>query len=224
MQSWSIPIGRDSPLISEGIDEARIHVIPLAYERNGKTGQADGDVPSEFSRRRPLRILFLGQVNLRKGIKELIAAIRFMHGEHVEWTIVGDGDCQLLAELRSLPQVSVSGPVSREEVSRFYAKADAFILPTHSDGYAITQLEAASHGLPIIASLMCGRVVVDGENGLLLAGVSGHEIAKSVRVLLAQPALLKQMRRSQQNIARVTVAQLGSQFVRLSNSIRNRQV
>jgi glycosyltransferase involved in cell wall biosynthesis len=49
-----------------------------------------------------------------------------------------------------------------------YDRADVFILPTLSDGYAITQLEALARGLPVIASRHCGSAVVHGKNGWIL--------------------------------------------------------
>ena len=42
------------------------------------------------------------------------------------------------------------------------AEADVFVLPTLSDGFALTQLEAMAHDLPVIATLACGEVVEPG--------------------------------------------------------------
>ena len=90
--------------------------------------------------------MFLGQIILRKVIIELIEAIRFLSEMPVIWTFVGSGDKKLLDILSSLPSARVIGNVTRSEVDRYYREADVFILPTHSDGYAITQLEAAAFG------------------------------------------------------------------------------
>ena len=57
-------------------------------------------------------------------------------------------------------------------MSKFYKEADVFILPTLSDGFGLTQLEAQSWKLPVIASRHCGEVVRDGENGVVLEEVS----------------------------------------------------
>ncbi len=45
--------------------------------------------PRAFSAERPLRVLFLGQVNLRKGVAQLLEAVRLLSGEHVEFWFVG---------------------------------------------------------------------------------------------------------------------------------------
>jgi len=51
-------------------------------------------------------------------------------------------------------------------VSDWYRSADVFVLPTLSDGFAITQIEAMSHGLPVIATPNCASVVENGVDGL----------------------------------------------------------
>ena len=68
-----------------------------------------------------------------------------------------------------------------------YAEADAFILPTLSDGYALTQLEALSKGLPVIASKRCGNAVTDGVNGWLLDGLEPPDIAAAIRRAMDKP-------------------------------------
>jgi len=202
-------------LLEEGVDASRIHVIPLAYEKSHVSSDIQHSCSAEFSGERPLRVLFLGQVNLRKGVKELAEAVRLLRDEPVEWTIVGGGDSILLDELRSLRGTIVTGPVSRHEVIEFYRGADVFLLPTHSDGFALTQLEAAAYGLPIIASQRCGDVVAHEENGLRLTDVSGRSIAASVRQLFDDPLLLVHMRRAQQHRPQLSLHDLGQQFVQL---------
>ncbi len=65
----------------------------------------------------------------------------------------------------------------RIEVDKYYKDADVFIFPTFSDGFGLTQLEAQSWKLPVIASRHCGEVVRDGVNGVILEEVSGQAIA-----------------------------------------------
>jgi len=53
----------------------------------------------------------------------------------------------------------------RSAVAGVYAEADVFVSPTLSDGFALTQLEAMAHDLPVIAALACGEVVEPGVSG-----------------------------------------------------------
>ena len=53
------------------VKEAKIQVIPLAYQVPKKSFTFKRKYPESFTQERPCRILFLGQVNLRKGILHL---------------------------------------------------------------------------------------------------------------------------------------------------------
>ena len=182
-----------SALLRIGIDPSKIAIAELAYE-SPKVRQIPSKVyPSEFTKERPLRILYLGQIVLRKGVLEITEAIRSLHSLPIEWSFVGGGDESLINRIRSLPATRFVGSVSRLDVDRYYQEADVFILPTHSDGYAITQLEAAYNGLPIIASQCCGKVVENGLNGWVLPEVSAPAIATAVRQCLEHPGMLKTM-------------------------------
>ena len=89
----------------------------------------------------------------------------------------------------------------RVDVHGFYRQSHIFILPTHSDGFGLTQLEAQSWGLPVIASLNCGEVVRHGENGLLLPKVSGTVIAEAIEAILKDPSRIPTMSGKSKEIA-----------------------
>jgi glycosyltransferase involved in cell wall biosynthesis len=116
----------------------------------------------------PLRVLFLGQVNLRKGVQYLIEAAGLVDPKKVVFDIVGS--IQVADDkLAAVPtNVRFHGPVSRADAISHYRNADVFVLPTISDGFAITQLEAMSHGLPVITTPNCGEVITGGSDGFLV--------------------------------------------------------
>lgn len=185
---WS----RDA-LISEGIPTEKLKTIPLALETPVDARSFDRIYPATFSSDRPLRVLFLGQVGLRKGIPFLLESIELLRDEPIEFWFVGPLQVAIPAELAQGPQVKLVGPVARNAVSEYYRKADVFIFPTLSDGFGLTQLEAQSWKLPIVASSYCGKVVRHGENGLLLQEISADSIAHTLRRLVRSPRELQQM-------------------------------
>ncbi len=145
--------------------------------------------PAEFTKERPMRVLFLGQVNVRKGVMELLEAARLLRDEPIEFVIVGRVSAGFA--LRDVPaNVRFAGAVVRSEVDACLRLADVFILPTHSDGFALTQLEAQARKLPVVASKFCGDVVRDGVNGLLLQEISGDQIAQALKRLSADSSRL----------------------------------
>lgn len=185
---WS----RDA-LIDEGARPEKIHVIPVAYEGSTDGGSLQRLYPRAFSSERPLRVLFLGQINLRKGMGHLLEAVELLSGENVEFWFVGPIQIDVPQKLRLHPQVRWFGVAPRVEVASYYRDADVFIFPTLSDGFGLTQLEAQSWKLPVIASRHCGEVVRDGFNGVILEEVSGRAIADALLRVLRSPEMLSAM-------------------------------
>jgi len=182
-------------LVREGIPETKIRVIPLAFEGVKHAEDFQRNYPPAFTASRPLKVLFLGQVSLRKGAQELLEATRLLANEPVEFWFVGPRRIQVPPDLNTKHNLKWFGAVSRAEVDRFYREADVFILPTLSDGFGLTQLEAQSWKLPVIASRFCGEVVEHDHNGLILEEVSGQEIANVLSELLGAPQRLAAMSR-----------------------------
>ncbi|HEY0723230.1 MAG TPA: glycosyltransferase family 4 protein, partial [Pyrinomonadaceae bacterium] len=180
-------------LVDEEVPEAKLKVIPVAYESSTDVGSLQRLYPRAFSPERPLRVLFLGQINLRKGVSQLLEAVELLTGENIEFWFVGPNQIDVPQSLRLHPQVRWFGVAPRGEVSSYYRDADVFIFPTLSDGFGLTQLEAQSWKLPVVASRNCGDVVRDDFNGVILEEVSGRAIADALLRLLRAPELLSAM-------------------------------
>ena len=151
------------------------------------------DYPVAFTSQRPLRVLFLGQINLRKGVGQLFDAVKLLARENVEFWFVGPVQISIPSELKDNARVKWFGVVPRSHVHEYYKHADVFIFPTLSDGFGLTQLEAQSWKLPVVASRHCGEVVRDGVNGVILEEVSGQAIADALLKVLRSPEILKAM-------------------------------
>jgi len=181
--SWS----RDA-LLSEGVPAEKIRVVPVAYEPTPESITFQREYPTVFTPRRPLRVLFLGQINLRKGIGQLFDAVNLLAGENVEFWFVGPVKIDIPSEMKD--RIRWFGVVPRNEVDKYYKDADIFIFPTLSDGFGLTQLEAQSWKLPVVASRYCGDVVRNGVNGVVLSEVSGTAIADVLLKFLHSPETL----------------------------------
>ena len=183
-------------LMRTGIPSEKLTLIPLAYEApevGGHKSEAEQvrSYPARFTQDRPMRVLFLGQVNLRKGIARLLEAAQILRDEPVEFWMVGPIQIADAEAATDNARVKWFGPVTRRETAEKYRAADVFILPTLSDGFAITQLEAHAHALPVISSKCCGGVVENGRNGIILEGPSAECIAAAIRDCVADPKRLQ---------------------------------
>jgi glycosyltransferase involved in cell wall biosynthesis len=76
-------------------------------------------------------------------------------------------------------------------VDRFYALADLFVLPSHSEGSPNALLEAMAAGLPIVATSVGGvpEIITSGVDGLLVPAGRPPAIASALSTVLANRAL-----------------------------------
>lgn len=177
-------------LQASGVDAQKISNARLAYELPKNALTFVRTYPSNFSRKRPLRVLFLGQVVVRKGVVPLLEAAKLLQDEPVKFWLVGPvGVTPRNGNFSK--NVHLAGPVSRSAAHKYYKEADVFIFPTFSDGYGLTQLEAQAWKLPIIASRFCGQVVRHQENGLLLDLITPEAIATALLDCLNNPGRLQ---------------------------------
>ena len=130
------------------------------------------------SRRKGLRILFLGRVGIRKGAYDLIRAFAALPEDirtccHL--TLAGDGDmdeAQILAqELGCAKRVAMPGWVGKGAVERLLVESDVVVLPSYAEGMAMTLVEAMSWGLPVVTTSVggAGEFLEQGRNCLLVA-------------------------------------------------------
>jgi glycosyltransferase involved in cell wall biosynthesis len=87
----------------------------------------------------------------------------------------------------------VVGKVLREEALRLFRESDVFVLPTMSDGFALTQLEAMTFGMPVIATRRCGEVVEDGVDGLIVPAGDSEALAGAIARLDDDRGLVEAM-------------------------------
>jgi glycosyltransferase involved in cell wall biosynthesis len=201
-------------LVVKNIPSEKIVTVPLMYGATDHAMPSHKSFPSRFDRSSPLQVLFLGNLCLRKGIAEMLEAVELLRGAPVSFCFVGPSEVRLPEHIRANSCVDWRGAVPRAAVHDFYRQSHVFILPTHSDGFGLTQLEAQAWGLPVIASLNCGKVVRHGENGLLLPKVSGTAIAETIDAILADPTRLPAMSlRSKETVTEYRVERIVPKFV-----------
>jgi len=221
-------------LIRGGVPAEKISIIPLAYETPEVSGQKSAafaeapaarevsgprSYPARFTQERPLRVLFLGLINLRKGVARLLEAARILRDEPVEFWMVGPVEIANASTIADAGRVKWFGAVTRNQAAGFYRNADLFILPTLSDGFAITQLEAQAYGLPVIASKNCGKVVENGVNGRILDEPSAACIAHAVRDCIASPDRLEKLASASGVRDKFTIEALANQLQRLGATL-----
>ncbi len=170
---------RNSLVNEYGIDPTHVHVVG-----------AGPNVVAESSANVGLRekaFLFVGLKFLRKGgptVIEAFARVRERHPDAKLWIVGG--------HRRNPPEPGVSylGRLDPEQLTKWYARAMAFVLPTLRDPFPLAILEAMEFGLPCIATQIEGvpEVVADGETGMLVPPGNISALVEAMLRLLDDPA------------------------------------
>lgn len=108
-------------------------------------------------------VLFLGRLTAQKGLLQFIesAQIVLKHRANTRFIIAGDGDMKgevvrRVAALGLSDKIFVYGFARGEEVTELYQNADVYVMPSISEPFGITPLEAISIGIPVIISKQSG--------------------------------------------------------------------
>jgi glycosyltransferase involved in cell wall biosynthesis len=159
-----------------------------------------------------LRLLVVGRLIPRKGVRHLIRALAAMRPTRrpVSLTMVGSGPEE--AELRALVQssgvrgVRFVGFVDDDGLLACYAAADVFVFPTLDDPFGMVLLEAAASGLALVASEHAGAtldLIQDGESGFVFDPHNEHALAEIIAKLADSPKLVRDLGLAAYNIARL---------------------
>lgn len=97
------------------------------------------------------RVLYVGQINYRKGLHYAIEAFRELQHPKKEFVIVGPKTSITGLEKTAIPPgVIFTGVLKGEELRAQYLNASCFVLPSLEEGLALVQGEALSFGLPLL--------------------------------------------------------------------------
>ncbi len=147
-------------------------------------------------------ILFVGGLRLVKGVRYLIESMNIIRHEYqnIRLLIVGNGkerqNLENITEKLNLTEcISFMGWVPNEAIQEYMAASDILVLPSLSEGFPVTILEAMASGLPIVCTKVGGmsEIVIDGENGYLIEPKNSMEIAEKVLLLLKNDNLKQRM-------------------------------
>jgi glycosyltransferase involved in cell wall biosynthesis len=191
--------------------------MALPYERDTAHG-FEREYPPAFSGQRPLCVLFVGTASVAKGVADLLLAFDRLDGAPIELSIVGDRGLDVPDRFLHHPGIHWLGRVDRTAVMDHYRASDLLMFPSHSDGFGMAQIEAQGWGLPIVASRNCGRVVRDGETGLLLDEVSPVAIAAALRRAMSEPHTLARFARASRSTPEPGIDALASGLIALEDA------
>ena len=195
-ESFGVP-GRRTALVPYSVDnESFFRVQREDQELRARTRQALA-IPDDAC-----AIVFVGKLITRKRPTDLLAAYENVAKDHrnAHLIFVGDGaqrgELEQYAASNGLDRVHFVGFQNRTQISRFYAAADVFVLPSQHDPWGLVVNEAMCFGLPVIATTLVGctpDLISHGENGFVYDVGDIPTLASHLRTLLADRGRRLQM-------------------------------
>lgn len=141
-------------------------------------------------------VVFTGRFIPEKGIRPLLGAAEMLaESDDVVFLLAGDGPLREDIRSRDLPNVRLLGRLDPSDVSALISCADAFCLPTRSEGFSTSLLECAAWGVPPIITDVGGvqELVPTEELGIVLSEAAPSEIAGAIARLRGDRAFCRKM-------------------------------
>ncbi len=170
---------RDLIKYVRGVKASKISVIPHGVRALESKGSASVLVKKIVD---SPYLLYVGGIDLRKNIIELLRTFFALKPNHPELKLVTVGkEFELTSQLedlgwtellRSHPDYATDvirpGFLSENDLAYIYNHASAFVFPSHYEGFGMPILEAMSAGCPVVAYANSSIPEVAGDAAILL--------------------------------------------------------
>lgn len=186
----------------------KVYYISSSPYRLSDVVSAEALLPIDWDN--PIRLLFVGRVEVNKGLLELLECLAKFYDFDWHLTLVGDGAFMpevkhLIEQYKLDSKVELTGFVPfGPELMQLYRSHEIFILPSYSEGLPQVVLEAMAGGCLVLASNVGGIPdLVDSEHtGLLFAPKSVESLREALTFVNSHRAQAESMRLEALSVAR----------------------
>ncbi len=181
-----------SEFVLNGIREVlpekfNISVVPYGVDLNKFKPFA-----KEPFKKRPLHVLFVGEVGLRKGTPYLLEALRMLNSRQIQAKLAGRISITPYYVKKYEEYAEFLGTIPRTKLAELYQWADIFVFPSICEGSATVTYEALASGIPVICTPNTGSLVRDGIDGYIVPIRDSEAIASAIDGYLRDPEKLKE--------------------------------
>jgi glycosyltransferase involved in cell wall biosynthesis len=179
--------------VAEGYPAGKVRVAYLGVR------QEFFDLKRDYRIEGPVKILFTGNFDIRKGVRLLLEAIRSCRRSGLDVRLelmgnLGNGASCLRAGDDQFFTHTAFAPL--QQVAAAFARADLFVFPTFAEGSSRSGMEAAAAGLPIITTENCGLPLEHGKSAVYVPVNDSDALAEAIAQLSSQEGLREQIGRN----------------------------
>lgn len=183
-------------------NRSMIDIVPLGVSGEFKPAEKHNAAFLESVKKRlqlPDRfLLFVGRLNVRKNLENLLKAIALMEDKQVPLVIVGEAEwktpelADIMSDQRIRQRIIMIGSISDQDLLAVYALSTVFCFPSFAEGFGLPPLEAMASGVPIVVSNTTSLPEVCGNAGTYADPHEPPAIAQAIDSLLSNSNLYDQ--------------------------------
>ena len=156
---------------------------------------SDRSFRSELNIGDELMLAFTGRFIPEKGIAVLIDMMQQLQGWRVHLVMAGDGPLRGMVEDASIDAIHMVGRLDTPDIAALLLESDLFCLPTRSEGFSTSLLEAAACGTPSLVTDVGGarELMPDESYGFVIPTADADSSASIICCILREKFDLSSM-------------------------------
>jgi glycosyltransferase involved in cell wall biosynthesis len=177
-----------------GIPADKIHVVHNGINPRPMANRSNGN-------HKGVRVLFLGRITSQKGPEFFVKAAEqvLRKYDNIKFIMAGWGDLapdivESVAARRLGTKILFTGFLRGGQVDNAYRSCDIYVMPSVSEPFGLTALEAVQQGLPVILSKTTGVGEILNRGALKVDFWDANKMAQQIIDVLDNPMLAEQLR------------------------------
>ena len=147
--------------IDEGIASQKLRLVPYGIDLAQFSPRPKND--------RLFRILYVGALDIKKGVYYLLKAFKELNLKNSELLMVGQPTSHIKPILKEYTGCFKHLPiVPHRFIQNYYTNSSVFVLPSIVEGWGLVTAEAMACGIPVIVTENCGLVPRNGKDGFVV--------------------------------------------------------
>jgi glycosyltransferase involved in cell wall biosynthesis len=170
-----------------GFPERKLVMLPRGVD-------IDDYKPASEKKDKTFRIIFVGTLNIRKGVQYLLEAWKRLDLANAELLLIGSVADELgpiLKKYDSDDRIKIKGFVKNP--SELFSRASIFVFPTLDEGSAKVTYEAMACGLPVVTTPNAGSLVSDGTDGFIVGIRDVEALKEKILFFYNNPDAVREM-------------------------------